>query len=67
METESLLWSVVFSSIGMGYFLYGKNQKSLVPALCGVVLMGYPYFVSSIPLMVVLGLVLMAIPRFLRF
>ena len=67
METASLLWSLVFSSIGMGYFLYGKNQKSLVPALCGVVLMGSPYFVSSIPLMVVLGLVLMAIPRFLRF
>jgi hypothetical protein len=39
----------------------------LVPALCGVVLMIFPYFVSSILLMVVVGLGLMAVPYFVRF
>jgi len=67
MDTAQLLWGLLFSSIGLGYFLYGKNQKALVPAVCGVVLMIYPYFVSSSPLLVAIGLALMAIPYFVRF
>ncbi|HYM86022.1 MAG TPA: hypothetical protein VET30_04735 [Pseudoxanthomonas sp.] len=47
MDTASLLWGLLFGSIGMGFFIYGKAQKALVPALCGVVLMIFPYFVSS--------------------
>jgi len=67
VDTASLLWGVLFGSVGLGYFLYGKNQKALVPALFGVVLMIFPYFVSSTLLMVVVGLGLMAIPHFVRF
>ena len=33
MDTASLLWGLLFGSIGFGFFLYGKNQKALVPAL----------------------------------
>ena len=47
--------------------MYGKSQKALVPALCGLVLMVFPYFVSSTLLLVVVGLGLMAIPYFVRF
>ncbi|MEO8366978.1 MAG: hypothetical protein ABI538_12290 [Pseudoxanthomonas sp.] len=67
MDTASLLWGLLFGSIGFGFFLYGKNQKALVPALCGVVLMIFPYFISSVLLMVVVGVALMAIPYFFRF
>ena len=67
MDTAPLLWGLLFGSVGLGYFLYGKNQKALVPVICGVVLMIFPYFVSSTLLMVVLGLGLMAIPCFVRF
>lgn len=67
VDTASLLWGLLFGSVGLGYFIYGKNQKALVPALCGVVLMIFPYFVSSILLMVVVGLGLMAVPYFVRF
>ena len=66
MDTASLLWNLVLGSVGLGYFLYGKSQKSLVPALCGVVLMVFPYFISSTLLMVVVGAGLMAIPFFFR-
>lgn len=67
MDTASLLWGLLFGSVGLGYFIYGKNQKALVPALCGLVLMIYPYFVSSTLLLVVAGAGLMAIPWFVRF
>ena len=67
MDTASLLWGLLFGSIGMGYFIYGKNQKALVPAVCGMALMIFPYFVSSIPPLVAIGVALMAAPYLVRF
>lgn len=67
VDTASLLWGLLFGSVGLGYFIYGRNQKALVPALCGVALMVFPYFVSSILLLVVVGAGLMAVPFFVRF
>ncbi len=67
MDTASLLWGLLLGSVGFGFFWYGKNQKALVPALCGLVLMIFPYFISSTLLMVAIGVVLIAIPWFIRF
>ena len=65
--TAWLLWGLIFSSIGFGYFLYGKKQGSAVPLVCGIVLMVYPYFVGSSALaMIGIGVVLVAIPYFVR-
>lgn len=66
MTTASLLWSVLFGSIGLGFFVYGKKQKAPVPLACGLALMAFPYFISNGVLMVVVGAVLMAIPYFVR-
>jgi hypothetical protein len=67
MNTATLLWVVVFSSIGMGFLVYGKRQAAPVPLVCGVLLMVFPYFVSSAWATVLIGVVLTAIPRFVRF
>jgi hypothetical protein len=67
LDAAQLLWIVVFSSIGLGFFLYGKKQWKIVPMSCGLVLMIYPYFVSSKTLVVVIGVLLTAIPYFVRF
>ena len=61
-----LLWGVLFSSIGLGYFLYGKKQKTVVPLLCGLTLMLIPYFFSSTALLVGIGTALAVIPYFVR-
>ena len=58
---------VVFGSIGLGYFVYGRKQKMVVPLFSGVGLMIYPYFVSSHILLVIIGAVLLGLPYFLRF
>ena len=58
---------VVFGSIGLGYFVYGRKQKMIVPLFSGVSLMIYPWFVSSHILLVVIGCVLLGLPYFLRY
>ena len=58
----SLLWG----SVGLGYFIYGKKQRSVVPLVCGLALMLFPYFVSNMMLLVGIGVFLVIIPYFLR-
>lgn len=66
MDTSSLLWGLLFGSIGLGYFVYGKKQKAPVPLVCGFVLMVFPYFVSNTILLVAIGIALAVVPYFFR-
>jgi hypothetical protein len=66
MNTSWLLWGLIFGSVGFGFFIYGKRQKAIVPMVCGMILMIYPYFISSTGLLVSVGAALIAIPYFVR-
>ncbi|MEZ5574120.1 MAG: hypothetical protein R3F36_06110 [Candidatus Competibacteraceae bacterium] len=66
MNTSLLLLGVLFGSVGLGYFLYGKKQRAVVPLVCGLALMVVPYFISSTALLVMVGAVLSGIPYFVR-
>jgi hypothetical protein len=57
---------LVFGSIGLGFFIYGKKQRAVVPLICGIALIVFPYFVSNVILLVGVGVLLVAIPYFLR-
>ena len=61
-----MLWGLLFGSIGLGYFIYGKKQRAAVPLVCGLALMLFPYFVSNVVLLVGIGVLLSAIPYFFR-
>ncbi len=65
-STASLLWGVVWGSIGLGFFVYGKKQKAIIPLLSGICLMGFTYFVSNVFLMLLIGIALSALPYFIR-
>jgi hypothetical protein len=67
MNTSSLIFGLLFGSIGIGFFVYGKRQRAVVPLVCGVALMIFPYFVSSAILLVAIGVALVALPYFVRF
>jgi hypothetical protein len=68
MESEALLlWGVLFSSIGLGFFFYGKKQRSIMPFISGLALMVYPYFVDTVSLIFGVGIILIALPYFIRF
>ena len=66
MNAGVLLWSLLFSSIGLGFFLYGKKQRAVVPLVCGLVLMIYPYFIPNVIALVAIGVVLTAVPYFFK-
>ncbi len=66
MDTGTLLWGLLFSSIGLGFFLYGKKQRAIVPLVCGLALMIFPYFVASNLVLVAVGVALVVIPYFVR-
>jgi hypothetical protein len=66
MNAPTLLWGLLFSSIGFGFFLYGRKQRAVVPLLCGIALMIYPYFIPNVMALIAIGVVLAAIPYFLR-
>jgi hypothetical protein len=61
-----LLWGLLYGSIGLGFFIYGRKQKAVVPLICGLALMIFPYFVSNTILLVAIGAVLIAVPYFVR-
>lgn len=66
MNTSPLLLGVLFSSIGLGYFIYGKKQKTIVPFLCGLILMIFPYFIENTGLIVLIGAAVSAAPYFVK-
>ena len=55
-----LFASLIWGSVGMGYFVYGKRQGSWVPMVGGVVMMVASYFVGSAFLMSLACLAVMA-------
>jgi predicted membrane protein len=61
-----ILWGLLFGSIGLGFFVYGKKQKAIVPLVCGLTLMIFPYFITNTYLLVTIGVVLIAVPYFVR-
>jgi len=57
---------LLFGSIGFGFFLYGKKQKTIVPLIMGIALCVVPYFIANMYVLVTVGLVLIAVPFFVR-
>ena len=63
---NTLIFSALFGSIGVGYFIYGKKQQKMVPLIAGMGLCLFPYFMSNPYGMTIVGLILMAAPWLLR-
>ncbi len=65
-STSTLLWGVIFGAIGMGFFVYGKKQKAVVPLAVGVALFIVPYVMPNVYLLAAAGVVLVILPYFVR-
>lgn len=66
MDVTLLMLSLLFGSIGFGFFLYGKNAVRMVPLVTGVALMVVPYFFSSWVWLLISCSILTSVPYFLR-
>lgn len=65
-DTSMLLWGVVFGSVGLGFFIYGRKQRAVVPLVTGIALFVLPYLITNLYLLMLAGTVLVALPYFLR-
>ena len=66
MNTNFLFASLVWGSIGSGYFLYGRKQSSWLITAGGLGLLVCSYIVSSAILMTLLSISIMAAVYFLH-
>jgi len=66
MDTTHLILGLIFSSIGIGYFIYGRKQSNIVTRYCGIALVVYPYLVTDTLALVAVGVGLMLVPRFVE-
>ncbi len=60
-NSSFLFASLFWGSVGIGYWVYGKKQRELMPMLGGVAIIAVSYLVSSWLLMTLLCLALMVV------
>ena len=66
MSTTLLFLGLLFGSLGAGYCVYGRRQRALVPFIAGLLLIGVPYLIASVAALIAVGVVLAAIPFFVK-
>jgi len=57
-----LLLGLVFGGIGSGYLIYAKRQYSAMFAVAGAALIIYPYFLTNVLAIVLVGALIAAAP-----
>jgi hypothetical protein len=68
VEFDAIHIVIYFVTAGLGfiYFRYGRSQQEMSYVLAGAALMGYPYVVSSVAGLILVGLALAASPFLYR-
>lgn len=65
-DPTSLILGLIFGSIGVGYCIYGKKQSHIVAFLAGIFLIGLPYAIDSNAALIVVSLIIMALPKYIK-
>lgn len=47
LDPGFLFASLIWGSIGVGFFIYGKKQQSFVPMIAGILMVAVSYFAAS--------------------
>jgi hypothetical protein len=63
----SIVFGIFAGAVGMGYLVYGRRQAKFVPAIAGILLCVYPYFIDSVLWLSVVGALLVAAPFVIDF
>jgi len=66
INTTQFLLSFLFGTIGIGYLIYGRKQKKAIPFFVGIALSVYTYAISNTIAIIVIGVILMFIPKFIK-
>ena len=65
LDIGFFMLALIFGAVGFVYFSYGRKQARISMIICGLLLMVYPYVLDSKIWLVVIGLVLSLVPRFI--
>jgi len=57
----NLFAGILFGSVGLAAFVYGKKSANWKPMVIGAVLMVYPYFIEETWLLYLIGVALSAL------
>lgn len=57
---SNLFAGILFGSVGLAAFVYGKKSANWKPMAIGVIMMVYPYFIEETWLVYVIGVALCA-------
>ena len=66
MQEGLLLLQVVTGSLGAGYLLFAKRQQRLMPLLCGIGLLLFPWFTDNLWLTLIGSALLAWLPFYWR-
>ncbi|MDP3274944.1 MAG: hypothetical protein Q8Q09_07070 [Deltaproteobacteria bacterium] len=55
IQANSLIASFFISTVGLSFFIYGKKQRRVPQLVSGLAMMVFPYFVTNVPAMLVIG------------
>lgn len=65
-DSNLLMASLLFGSIGVGMLLFGKKSGRTMPFIAGLGLLTLPYFITSFAVLMVVCLSLTASPWIIR-
>jgi len=66
LSMKAIFVGFFFSMIGFAYFRLGKKDQDMKKMILGVILMIYPYFITNIIYLTIIGLVLSFLPVILK-
>jgi hypothetical protein len=66
MDTGVVMLSLLFGSVGLGMFMYGRKAGRVIPLGAGAILMILPYFITNLLAMTLVCCALMASPWIIR-
>jgi hypothetical protein len=62
----NIIISMLIGTIGFGYFIYGRKQMKGSALVAGIILCIYPYFLSNLWIMLLVGAGIMTAPFFIH-
>jgi hypothetical protein len=62
----SIIWGFIWGTIGLGFFIYGKKNKKIIPFVSGIVLMLLPYVVPNLIFLAIISIICIGLPYFVR-
>ena len=60
LNAHYLVASLIWGSVGLGLFIYGKKQQSMAPLFGGLLIIGVSYFIDSALYMSLAAIALLA-------